>query len=159
MLDEAGQKVEVLSEHMAGLDFYLNPSMVHSGSAGTHSRPAERRNLGVGVAKAALESAVRYIAAELGPKGIFVTTAAKIESNGHAALITIFLCPLLAFRLSEARSISDTARHGPPFYILDGIYGSHRNAFVFFMIVPTTYSSGAPRRVASMSVDCFEASS
>src|SRR5262249_22411889 len=33
MLDEAGQKVEVLSEHMAGLDFYLNPSMVHSGSA------------------------------------------------------------------------------------------------------------------------------
>ena len=34
MLDEAGQKVEVLSEHMAGLDFYLNPRMVHSGSAG-----------------------------------------------------------------------------------------------------------------------------
>ena len=33
MLDEAGQKVKVLSEHMAGLDFYLNPSMVHSGSA------------------------------------------------------------------------------------------------------------------------------
>ena len=33
MLDETGQKVEVLSEHMAGLDFYLNPSMVHSGSA------------------------------------------------------------------------------------------------------------------------------
>jgi len=33
MLDEAGQKVEVLSEHMAGLDFYLNPSMVHSDSA------------------------------------------------------------------------------------------------------------------------------
>jgi len=33
MLDEAGQKVEVLSEHMAGLDFYLNASMVHSGSA------------------------------------------------------------------------------------------------------------------------------
>jgi hypothetical protein len=33
MLDEAGRKVKVLSEHMAGLDFYLNPSMVHSGSA------------------------------------------------------------------------------------------------------------------------------
>ena len=34
MLDEAGQKVDVLSEHMAGLDFYLNPRMVNSGSAG-----------------------------------------------------------------------------------------------------------------------------
>src|SRR5215813_8875985 len=33
MLDEAGQEVEVLSEHMAGLDFYLNPRLVHSGSA------------------------------------------------------------------------------------------------------------------------------
>jgi adenylate cyclase len=33
MLDEAGQKVEVLSEHMAGLDLYLNPSMLHSDSA------------------------------------------------------------------------------------------------------------------------------
>jgi adenylate cyclase len=33
MLDEAGQKVQVLSEQMAGLDFYLNPSMVHPDSA------------------------------------------------------------------------------------------------------------------------------
>ena len=33
MLDEAGQKIEIFSEHMAGLDFYLDPSMVPSGSA------------------------------------------------------------------------------------------------------------------------------
>src|SRR5262249_53583946 len=32
MLDGAGQKIEVFSEHMAGLDFYLSPSMVRSGS-------------------------------------------------------------------------------------------------------------------------------
>jgi adenylate cyclase len=33
MLDEAGQKIEIFSEHMAGLDFYLDPRMVQSGSA------------------------------------------------------------------------------------------------------------------------------
>jgi class 3 adenylate cyclase len=33
MLDSAGNKVEILSEHMSGLDFYLDPSMVSAGSA------------------------------------------------------------------------------------------------------------------------------
>src|SRR5215813_302347 len=33
MLDAQGQKVEVFSEHMMGLDFYLDPSMVTVGSA------------------------------------------------------------------------------------------------------------------------------
>lgn len=33
MLDEAGQKIDIISEHMTGLDFYLNPSMVNSSSA------------------------------------------------------------------------------------------------------------------------------
>jgi class 3 adenylate cyclase len=33
LLDETGQKIEIFSEHMAGLDFYLDPSMVPSGSA------------------------------------------------------------------------------------------------------------------------------
>jgi hypothetical protein len=33
MLDEAGERMEIFSEHMAGLDFYLDPSMVPSGSA------------------------------------------------------------------------------------------------------------------------------
>ena len=32
MLDAAGQKIEIFSEHMTGLDFYLDPSMVNSGS-------------------------------------------------------------------------------------------------------------------------------
>jgi hypothetical protein len=33
MLDAMGKKVEVFSEHMTGLDFYLDPSMVNVGSA------------------------------------------------------------------------------------------------------------------------------
>jgi len=33
MLDEAGAKIEIFSEHMAGLDLYLDPRMVQSGSA------------------------------------------------------------------------------------------------------------------------------
>jgi hypothetical protein len=33
MLDKAGNKVEILSEHVSGLDFYLDPSMVSAGSA------------------------------------------------------------------------------------------------------------------------------
>jgi class 3 adenylate cyclase len=33
MLDANGQKVEIFSEHMTGLDFYLDPSMVNVGSA------------------------------------------------------------------------------------------------------------------------------
>jgi class 3 adenylate cyclase len=33
MLDAAGQKIEIFSEHMTGLDFYLDPSMVGRGSA------------------------------------------------------------------------------------------------------------------------------
>jgi hypothetical protein len=33
MLDAMGQKVEIFSEHMMGLDFYLDPSMVNVGSA------------------------------------------------------------------------------------------------------------------------------
>ena len=33
MLDAIGQKVEIFSEHMTGLDFYLDPSMVNVGSA------------------------------------------------------------------------------------------------------------------------------
>jgi class 3 adenylate cyclase len=33
MLDAAGQKIKIFSEHLTGLDFYLDPSMVHSGSA------------------------------------------------------------------------------------------------------------------------------
>jgi hypothetical protein len=33
MLDALGQKVEIFSEHMTGLDFYLDPSMVDVGSA------------------------------------------------------------------------------------------------------------------------------
>jgi hypothetical protein len=32
MLDEMGQKVEIFSEHMTGLDFYLDPSMLTVGS-------------------------------------------------------------------------------------------------------------------------------
>jgi adenylate cyclase len=32
MLDAMGQKVEIFSEHMTGLDFYLDPSMVNVGS-------------------------------------------------------------------------------------------------------------------------------
>jgi class 3 adenylate cyclase len=33
MLDAMGQKVEIFSEHLTGLDFYLDPSMVNVGSA------------------------------------------------------------------------------------------------------------------------------
>jgi adenylate cyclase len=33
MLDALGQKVEIFSEHMTGLDFYLDPTMVNVGSA------------------------------------------------------------------------------------------------------------------------------
>jgi adenylate cyclase len=33
MLDADGQKIEIFSEHMPGLDFYLDPSMVTAGSA------------------------------------------------------------------------------------------------------------------------------
>jgi hypothetical protein len=33
MLDEAGAKIKIFSEHMAGLDFYLDPRMVQSDSA------------------------------------------------------------------------------------------------------------------------------
>jgi class 3 adenylate cyclase len=33
MIDAMGQKVEIFSEHMTGLDFYLDPSMVNVGSA------------------------------------------------------------------------------------------------------------------------------
>ena len=33
MLDKAGNKIEILSEHVSGLDFYLDPSMVSAGSA------------------------------------------------------------------------------------------------------------------------------
>jgi adenylate cyclase len=32
MLDAAGNTVEIFSEHMTGLDFYLDPSMVSAGS-------------------------------------------------------------------------------------------------------------------------------
>jgi hypothetical protein len=33
LLDAMGQKVEIFSEHMMGLDFYLDPTMVNVGSA------------------------------------------------------------------------------------------------------------------------------
>ncbi len=33
MLDADGQKIEIFSEHMTGLDFYLDPSMINAGSA------------------------------------------------------------------------------------------------------------------------------
>jgi adenylate cyclase len=33
MLDAADQKIDIFNEHMTGLDFYLNPSMVNSSSA------------------------------------------------------------------------------------------------------------------------------
>ena len=33
MLDAISQKAELFSEHMTGLDFYLDPSMVNVGSA------------------------------------------------------------------------------------------------------------------------------
>jgi len=33
MLDEMGQKVEIFSQHMTGIDFYLDPSMLTVGSA------------------------------------------------------------------------------------------------------------------------------
>jgi adenylate cyclase len=33
MMDATGQKIEIFSEHMTGLDFYLDPSMVNVGSA------------------------------------------------------------------------------------------------------------------------------
>ena len=33
VLDAAGNPVEIFSEHMAGLDFYLDPTMVSAGSA------------------------------------------------------------------------------------------------------------------------------
>ena len=32
MLDDAGNTVEIFSEHMTGLDFYLDPSMVSAAS-------------------------------------------------------------------------------------------------------------------------------
>jgi adenylate cyclase len=32
-LDATGQKLEIFSEHLTGMDFYLDPSMVQSGSA------------------------------------------------------------------------------------------------------------------------------
>ena len=32
MLDEMGQKVEIFSQHMPGIDFYLDPSMLTVGS-------------------------------------------------------------------------------------------------------------------------------
>jgi adenylate cyclase len=34
MRDAAGQKIKIFSEHLTGLDFYLDPSMIHAGSAG-----------------------------------------------------------------------------------------------------------------------------
>ncbi|HTE75320.1 MAG TPA: adenylate/guanylate cyclase domain-containing protein [Xanthobacteraceae bacterium] len=34
MLDTAGQNIKIFSEHLTGLDFYLDPSMIHAGSAG-----------------------------------------------------------------------------------------------------------------------------
>jgi hypothetical protein len=33
MLDEMGQKVEIFSQHMTGIDFYLDPSVLTVGSA------------------------------------------------------------------------------------------------------------------------------
>ena len=33
ILDAAGQQIKIFSEHLTGLDFYLDPRMVHSGSA------------------------------------------------------------------------------------------------------------------------------
>jgi adenylate cyclase len=33
MLDEAGLKVEIFSEHMTGLDFYLNPAQIEAGTS------------------------------------------------------------------------------------------------------------------------------
>ncbi len=33
LLDATGQKLVIFSEHMTGLDFYLDPSMVNVGSA------------------------------------------------------------------------------------------------------------------------------
>ena len=33
MLDAEGKKIQIFSEHMTGLDFYLDPSMVNIGSA------------------------------------------------------------------------------------------------------------------------------
>jgi adenylate cyclase len=33
MLDAAGQQIKIFNEHLTGLDFYLDPSMVQSGSA------------------------------------------------------------------------------------------------------------------------------
>jgi hypothetical protein len=33
MVDALGQKVEIFSEHMTGLDFYLDPTMVNVSSA------------------------------------------------------------------------------------------------------------------------------
>jgi hypothetical protein len=38
MLDTAGQKIKIFSEHLTGLDFYLDPSMIHAGSAGEFAR-------------------------------------------------------------------------------------------------------------------------
>ena len=32
MLDAAGQQIKIFNEHLTGLDFYLDPSMVQSGS-------------------------------------------------------------------------------------------------------------------------------
>jgi hypothetical protein len=34
MLNAMGHSVEIFSEHMTGLDFYLDPSMVNAGAAG-----------------------------------------------------------------------------------------------------------------------------
>jgi adenylate cyclase len=33
LLDADGQTIEIFSEHMTGLDFYLDPSMIAAGSA------------------------------------------------------------------------------------------------------------------------------
>jgi hypothetical protein len=44
MLDAEGHKIEIFSEHMTGLDFYLDPSMVTDGSA-EHIRAVLRNAL------------------------------------------------------------------------------------------------------------------
>jgi len=34
IVDAAGRKIEIFSEHLVGLDFYLDPSIIHSDSIG-----------------------------------------------------------------------------------------------------------------------------
>ena len=48
MLDAAGDTVEIFSEHMTGLDFYLNPNMIDASRAEHIRKVLQERAEGIG---------------------------------------------------------------------------------------------------------------